>query len=164
MKLLNRDDFLSETDRPNNKYLKTATPGTLSLLIPAVFLAAGLAAWFFGGAYAVTVTGHAVKVAGSVVYCLVEEADIDKVKAGMKVRVDDSVGTVTEVQSETGFDYDLFAGAYGTDVEKLHLDPEGRYYLAATDIAQDAVGYRPYEIVVRSLTPYGYYFGGDSHE
>ena len=81
------------------EYIRVANPGVWMVLAAIVILLAGVVVWGFIGHLDTTLDTAVVCENGeSVIYA--KEADIEKVKVGMTVRVDDKEYTVSEIPTE----------------------------------------------------------------
>ena len=162
MKLLNKEDFLKESDRRKSKYFKTVSPGIMLLLIPVILLAAGFTVWLFSGSYNLTLNGYAYVMKDSCAYCYVEAGDINKVSEGMRVMIGNSKGKVTEIDP-VSYGYEDYYAIYGVNAkQKLHMKENAEYYVITADIKMTSTGFREYTMITSTAVPYEYLAGGVS--
>lgn len=142
-----------------SKYLKMNSAGYGLIVLSAVLVAAGILCWLFFGVCNVTVEGMADVAEGRYGYCFVAAEDIDRVKEGMPVTIGNERGKVVAIDP-TYYTCEFLKSGYGPAAEKLGLEENKSYYSVAVDIYAQTAGYKPYIIVVETMTPFAYYFAG----
>ena len=145
---------IDKTDR----YLRTQKIRIWIVIVAAVVLVVGALVWLFFGSINIKVTGYAQVLNETGTYCVVPSEDIDKIKAGMTVWVDDTEGKIIFV-GEDYYTYDGLLALYGYSIKNLHVKENEVYYFADTDIIKDNSSYSKFTIIVDTVTPFEYYFG-----
>lgn len=98
MEQIYRKKSLDRVKSPDelNDYVRVTNPAIWMVLIAVVILLIGVVVWAATGQLRTLVTTSAVTVDGEL-QCLIKATDIDSVKPGMKVYVDDKTYTIKEI-------------------------------------------------------------------
>lgn len=140
-------------------YLRTQRIRGWIVVLAAMIFAAGVLAWLFFGSCSITVTGYAYVYGGVDTVCFVSPGDIDKVKPGMAVWVDNTKGTVTQIK-DNYYTYDQLRLMYGNTVRNLHMNEDDVCYSVNTDIVKELSEVGRFTIITDTVAPFFYYFGG----
>lgn len=141
-----------------NDYIRVTSPGVyLTLGAVLVFLLC-LCVWAAAGTLDITVEAKGL-ADGKVVYCYLDEENIQYVQAGMDVRVGEGEGTVKSV-SEIPDNYAAMAERLGGEnmVHALHIRDGEWWYLVEVSQETPSEGLTDVSIVVDRTSPLSYIF------
>lgn len=142
-----------------DRYLRVQRVRGWIILLAVIFLMIGGMVWLFFGSYNITVTGYAQILGKTCAFCAVPASDIDKVEPGMTVWADNCSGAVTRIE-EAYYTYDQLINMYGHSADYMHFKENEVYYFADADIKEEFSGYSKYTIIIDTVTPFEFFFGG----
>lgn len=141
-----------------NDYIRVTSPGVyLTLGAVLVFLVC-LCVWSAVGTLDITVETKGL-ADGSVIYCYLDEEDVQYVQEGMTVRTEAGEGTVKRV-SEIPDDYGTMAERLGGEsiVHALHIQDGAWGYLVEVSQESPSEGLTEVSIVTDRVSPLSYMF------
>lgn len=141
-----------------NDYIRVTSPGVyLTLGAVLVFLVC-LCVWSAVGMLDITVETKGL-ADGSVIYCYLDEEDVQYVQEGMAVRTEAGEGTVKRV-SEIPDDYGTMAQRLGGEsiVHALHIQDGAWGYLVEVSQERPSEGLTEVSIVTDRVSPLSYMF------
>ena len=131
-----------------NEYIRVANPGVWMVLAAIVILLAGVVVWGFIGHLDTTLNTAVVCENGeAVIY--VKEADVEKVKVGMTVRVGENEYAISEIPTEP-VRVDGTISEYAIHASGLTV---GEWVFALKVTGDFTDGVQKAEIVIESISP-----------
>lgn len=141
-----------------NDYIRVTSPGVcLTMGAVLVFLVC-VCVWAAAGTLDITVEAKGL-ADGKILYCYLDEEDIQYVREGMTVHTKAGEGTVKSV-SEIPDDYEMMAQRLGGEnmVHALHIQDGEWRYLVEISREEDSEGLMDVSIVTERVSPISYMF------
>lgn len=141
-----------------NDYIRVTSPGVcLTMGAVLVFLVC-VCVWAAAGTLDITVEAKGL-ADGKILYCYLDEEDIQYVREGMTVHTKAGEGTVKSV-SEIPDDYEMMAQRLGGEnmVHALHIQDGEWRYLVGISREEDSEGLMDVSIVTERVSPISYMF------
>ena len=141
-----------------NDYIRVTSPGVYLTLGAALVFLVCVCIWAAVGTLDITVEAKGL-ADGTIVYCYLDEEDVQYVEEGMTVRTETGEGTVKSV-SEIPDDYRTMAQRLGGEslVHALHIRDGEWWYLVEVSQEEPSEGLTDVSIVTDRVSPLSYMF------
>ena len=93
------------------------------------------------------------------VYCCVPAEDINKIKENMTVWIGNTKGYVARINPEYRT-YDQIYSIFQSQTDVLNIQKDEKYYVVIVALSDEEMGFSNYTIVLDTVTPAEYLFGG----
>ena len=179
---MSKNNLLSNSSsEQSDEYMKAPKVPGWTVAAAVLALAAGILCWLFTGSVNVTLSGPAHIIDFSYynnpvkegensdnplesinemgAYCFVPAEDINKIKPNMTVWIGNAKGYVARINPEYRT-YDQMYSLYQSQIENLQLKKDEVYYVVIAALSNEEAGFSRYTIVLDTITPAQYLFGG----
>ena len=165
----------------SDDYMKAPKVHGWIIAAAVLVLTAGVLFWLFTGSINITLKGPAYILDFSLyndpakegedsdnplksisemgVYCCVPAEDINKIKENMTVWIGNTKGYVARINPECRT-YDQFYSIFQSQTDVLNIQKDEKYYVVIVALSNAETGFSNYTIVLDTITPAEYLFGG----
>lgn len=177
----NKNLLSNSSSEQSDEYMKAPKVHGWIIVVAALVLVAGILCWLFTGSINITLKGSAYILDFSYfnnqikseednensqdsinemsVYCFVPAEDINKIKENMTVWIGNAKGYVARIVPEYRT-YDQIYSFFQSQTDNLKLKKDEKYYFAIVTLPDEETGFSDYTIVLDTVTPAEYLFGG----